>query len=359
MKKALYGLKQYGKAWNNKLNDIITKINFKRLVSDPCVYKKEDNNGNIECILAVYVDDILITGTRKEINNTILLIKHYFHIKDIGEADFIIGIKFHRYQNGFFLHQKRYIYDLLLRYKDQNITPTNNLKPIEDLVLRKSKIDPTKYRSLIGNLLYLVISTRPDIVYAVSKASRKAKEPTEEDWKNALKILGYLKHTIDFGLKFSRDFSIKAYSDSDFAGDYDTRRSTTSYIITIGGTPISWCSRLQPCVSTSTAEAEYYSLSECSKQCIWYLNLLKELNFNINTIDINVDNKAAIFISENNLINQKVKHIDIRYHYIRELIKENKIKLKYIKSQENIADGLTKFLSNIKMTTFRNNILQK
>jgi len=358
LKKALYGLKQSGKAWNNKLNNILLKLKFKRLHCDPCVYKKEDKKGDLICILAVYVDDILITGIDEEIQNTKQSIENFFNIKDIGDADFIIGIKFQKYSNGFFLHQKRYIQDLLNKFADQNIRPTYNLKPITDTNLRSLKIDPTKYRSIIGNLLYLAICTRPDIIYAVSKASRKAKEPTEEDWKNALKILGYLKSTLDYGLKFSNNFNITAYSDSDFAGD-ETRRSTTGYIITIGNTPVSWCSKLQTCVSTSTAEAEYYSLSECSKQCIWYMNFLNELNFNINTININVDNKAAISISENNIINQKSKHIDIRFHYIRELISENKIKLKYIKSKYNTSDGLTKFLGSNQMTIFRNQILQK
>ena len=211
----------------------------------------------------------------------------------------------------------------------------------------------------MGNLLYLSISTRPDIIYAVSKAARKTKDPNLEDWKNILKIMGYLKCTINYGLKFNSNSNIKAYSDADYAGDKDTRKSTTGYIITIGDTPINWCSKLQHCVSTSTAEAEYYSLSECSKQCIWYLNLLRELNINTKTIEINVDNKAAIFIATNELTNQKTKHIDIRYHYVRELIKENKIKLRYINSKLNIADGLTKYLNNSLMIKFRNQILFK
>ena len=359
LKKALYGLKQSGKAWNNKLNNILIKIGFHRLTCDPCVYKKIDQNKNIICILAVYVDDILITGVEKEINKAKQQINKFFDIKDIGDADFIIGIKFQKHDNGFLLHQKRYIYDLLNKYDNEEIYPTYNLKPVINPELRKIKVDPTKYRSIIGNLLYLAIGTRPDIIYAVSKASRKSKEPNEEDLKNALKILGYLKGTINYGLSFNRNNSIKAYSDADYAGDETTRKSTTGYIITIGNTPISWCSKLQNCVSTSTAEAEYYSLSECSKQCIWYMSFLNELGFNIETIEINTDNKAAIFISENNLINQKTKHIDIRYHYIRELISNNKIKLKYIESKNNIADGLTKYLSGSQMTTFRNNILQK
>ena len=201
----------------------------------------------------------------------------------------------------------------------------------------------------------MAICTRPDILFAVSKAARKAKEPTMEDWNNVMKILKYLKGTINFGLRFTRKKEIIAYVDADYAGDEETRRSTTGFIITMGGTPTSWCSKLQHCVSTSTAESEYYSLSECSKHCIWYLNILKELDFKINFI--NIINKATIYNSKNQSINPKTKHIDIRFHYVRELIKENKIKLNYVKSEKNLADGFTKYLNNTLMDNFRQSIL--
>lgn len=258
-----------------------------------------------------------------------------------------------------FFTKKRYINDLLHKYKDEDIKPTKSIKPIIDDKLKKIKIDPTKYKSIIGNLLYLSISTRPDILYAVSKASRNTKDPNLEDWKNTIRILGYLKGTINFGLKFTRNKSINAFSDADYAGDIKTRKSTTGYVIIMGNTPISWCSKLQQCVSTSTAEAEYYSLSECSKQCIWYRSILNEFNYKIDTMNINVDNKATIFISNNETVNQRTKHIDVRFHYVRELIKTKRIKLTYIKSQYNLADGFTKYLNSVQMTKFRNDILSK
>ena len=184
------------------------------------------------------------------------------------------------------------------------------------------KVDKTKYRSTIGKLLYLAISTRPDIIYAVGKCSRKSNNPTEQDWSNVIKILMYLKNTINYGIYFNKNNCIKAFSDADFAGDKSSRRSTSGYIIKIGSAPISWSSKLQHCVSTSTAESEYYSLCECSKQCVWLKNIMNELNQNIQSINIYVDNKATIQISKNNIINIKSKHIDIRYHFIRELIKK-------------------------------------
>ena len=102
--------------------------------------------------------------------------------------------------------------------------------------------------------LYIAISTRPDILFSVGKAARKSKNPTTEDWSNVLKIIGNFKGTINYGLYFNGDSNLKSFSDSDFAGDKDSRKSTTGYVITYGGTPISWCSKLQHCVSISTAD---------------------------------------------------------------------------------------------------------
>ena len=127
----------------------------------------------------------------------------------------------------------------------------------------------------------------------------------------------------------------------------------TGYNITIDDALISYCSKIQHCVSTSIAETEYYSLRECLKQYICNLNFLRELNINTKTIEINVDNKAAIFITTSKLTNQKTKCINICYHYVRELIKENKIELRYINSKLNIVDGLTKYLNNSLIINFR------
>eukprot|EP00833_Pecoramyces_ruminatium_P012507 jgi/Orpsp1_1/1186539/evm.model.d7180000051327.1 len=268
LKKAIYGLKQSGAKWNDELNNYLIKIGYERLISEPCLYVKRNKKGQLLSLLAVYVDDILIAGTTKIISNTKQLIKNKFKFKEIGNVDYIIGIKFTKCKNGYFLDQHRYIKELLTKFDIADYTPLRNMKPIEDEEARKIKIDQTKYRSVIGNLLYISICTRPDIIYPVSKAARKSKEPTLEDWNNVIRILRYLKGTPSYGIKFTNDSIIKAYVDADFGGDLETRKSTTGFLITFGNTPTSWCSKLQKCISTSTAESEYYSLSECGKHCI-------------------------------------------------------------------------------------------
>ena len=359
LKKALYGLKQAGKEWNEKLNNELLKLNFRRAKSEPCVYIKTDRNNKIICILSVYVDDILIAGTDHEIKIVKDSIKRKFNIKDIGNVEFVIGIKFNKIRNGYILHQIRYINDILFKYEINKLTPSKNLIPVENNKLKCIKFNETKYRSAIGNLLYLAICTRPDILFAVSRAARKSNNPNLEDWNNVLKIFRYLMYTKNYGIKIEKGINLKVYVDADFAGDSITRKSTSGFLMMMGRTPTSWFSKLQHCVSTSTAEAEYYSLSECAKHSLWYKNLLNELGIKINNVKIFVDNKATIYNSENQSINPKSKHIDIRYHHIRDLVNKGLIKLNYINTKENLADGFTKYLNNTLMDKFRISLLTK
>jgi len=320
---------------------------------------RKDINENIICVIAIYVDDIIVAGNNENIQIVKNSIKSNFEIKDLGNIDFIIGIKFSKINDNIFINQKGYINEILKKYEMTNSKTTNNLLPIKNEEFRKEPFNSTTYRGAIGSLLYIAIHTRPDILFTVTKAARYSTEPNLENWHNVLKILKYLKYTINYSMKFTNNFDIKAYVDADYAGDEESRRSTSGYIITIGNSPICWSSKLQHCVATSTAEAEYYSLSECGKQVLWLKNILSEIGINTGTIKIYIDNKAAIFSSENNVINNKLKHIDIRYHFIRELINNKTIKLEYIKSSENLADDLTKFLNGTKLQKFRDSVLNK
>ena len=162
---------------------------------------------------------------------------------------------------------------------------------------------------------------------------------------NMEKILKYLKGTKNYGIKISGESNLKAYADADYGGDTIARKSISGFLIMLGNSPTSWHSKLQHCVATSTAEAKYYSISDCAKHGLWYMNVMKELGINNQFISIYVDNKAAIYNCQNQSINPKSNHIDIKYHYIRSLIKVNKVKLEYVKSERNLVDGFTKHLN--------------
>jgi len=359
LNKAIYGLKQAGRMWNNKLDSVLTEIGFERLKSEPCVYILKDKNKNIICIIAIYVDDILISGKKSVIDRIKLEIKDKFNLSDLGMVDFIIGIKFIKCKDGYIMHQIQYLNDILDRFDIDKYNAISNMMYTENEKLRETKFDKTTYMQAVGCLLYLAMGTRPDIMYATSKATRKNQDPTLEDWMNVIKIFRYLKGTKHYGLKITKDINIRVYVDADLGGDRETKRSTTGFVIFMGSAPMTWYSKLQHCVAISTAESEYYSLNECALKCMWLRNLLNELGIKIDCITINIDNRAAIYNSKNETINPKSRHIDLRYHKIRELIKEDKIDLKYIKSQYNIADGFTKYLNGTLTKKFKNSLLYK
>ena len=182
---------------------------------------------------------------------------------------------------------------------------------------------------------------------------------TVKDWKNVIQIFRYLKEAKYYGILFNGEKCLKIYVDSDYANDKETRRSTTGFIYFVGSGPTSWYLKLQKCVATSIAEAKYYGLCEYAKQALWYRNILGEIKDQRECIKIYIDNQAAIYNAENNTINSISKHIDIKYHKIRELIRERKVELEYIESKNNKTDGLTKFLNKYKMQNFRNSLLYK
>jgi len=179
--------------------------------------------------LTVYDDDILLACKDNKTGNIRKLIKKKFRKKDVGNVNFIIRIKFTKHADGYFIDQTRYLQEILRKFKMTNATPSRNVTPIDNEELRKMKVDRTKYKSANGNLLYLSICTRPDIIYAVLKATPKSKDSYLEDWQNVLKIL----RTIGYGINFLRNSKVKAFLDADYAGDPKTRKSTTRFIINL------------------------------------------------------------------------------------------------------------------------------
>eukprot|EP00833_Pecoramyces_ruminatium_P011381 jgi/Orpsp1_1/1185413/evm.model.c7180000093637.1 len=231
LKKAIYGLKQAGREWNRTLNKILGKLKFTQLISEPCLYVKKNQTNKIICIIAVLVDDLIIAGIKKEIFNTINLIKRgavgsLLYLVICTRPDILFGVT---------KAARKSTEPTLEDWKKSESKPVRCLKPIENKRLRQIKFNKTIYQSAIGSLLYLAINTRPDILFSVR-------------------------------IKFTRSTKIQIYPDADYAGDTTTRRSTSGFLIKIGDSPTSWYSKLQHCTSTSTSEAEYYGLGECAKQ---------------------------------------------------------------------------------------------
>jgi hypothetical protein len=169
--------------------------------------------------------------------------------------------------------------------------------------------------------------------------------PTMTHFKAAKRILRYLKGTLDFGLMYSfpNDFNLVGYCDSDWAGDLDDRKSTTGFVFFMGNTAFAWSSKKQPIVTLSTCEAEYVAATSCVCQAIWLRNLLKELHLpQEESTEIYIDNKSALALAKNPVFHDRSKHIDTRYHFIRECVSKKEVELKFVKSQDQIADIFTK-----------------
>lgn len=211
------------------------------------------------------------------------------------------------------------------------------------------------YRELIGSLMYLAIGTRPDIAHSVSVASRFLESPTVVHERAAKRILRYIKNTINLGILYlnSDEEKLIAFSDADYAGDMDTRRSTSGAAFMFGGSIISWSSERQKSVSLSTTESEYMAASQCVKELIWLRSLFQEI-LNVKELKtlLYMDNQSAIRLVKNPEFHKRSKHIDVRYHFIREKFEEKMFDLRYICTNDMLADVFTKALAAPKFNIF-------
>lgn len=284
-----------------------------------------------------------------------------YGMTDLGEINYCLGIRFQRDKETkeIRLDQERYLHEVLEKFgmTDCKGVCTPLEMKVEDNRERVEGENQLKvmhnipYQQAIGSLMYLSVSTRPDITYAVSYLSQFNREPTEFDWKNVKRVFRYLKQTPHKALIFSKqgNFRVTGYADADWAGDRRDRKSYTGYVFKIGSGVISWESRKQGSVALSTTEAEYMAVSEASTEAVFLRNLCKEvLALSPEITILYSENQGAIKLAHNPVFHKRSKHIDIRYHCIRSWISENKFVLKYISTEKMIADMLTKSLGQNK-----------
>ncbi|XP_068644922.1 secreted RxLR effector protein 161-like [Aristolochia californica] len=218
----------------------------------------------------------------------------------------------------------------------------------------KNLEDATMYRQLVGSLIYLTL-TRPDISYAVGVMSRYMQDPKKPHLEAVCRILRYVKSTIDYGLVYKKgeDCKLVGYCDADYAGDHDTRRSTTRYVFKLGSGTISWCSKRQPTVSLSTTEAEYRAAALAAQESTWLIQLMNNLHQPVEyAVPLYCDNQSAIRLAENPVFHARTKHIEVHYHFIREKVLQEEIELRPIKTDDQVADLFTKSLSTGKFKMF-------
>ena len=346
LKKSIYGLKQASRQWFAKLSSTILKHGFTQSKSDYSLFTR--SKGSSFIALLVYVDDILIASNDFESVNAL---KHSLHaefkLKDLGNLKYFLGLEVARTAKGISLCQRKYTLEII---SDSGLLGTKPVKTPMEQNLKLSAIDgipledPSQYRRLVGRLLYLTV-TRPDISFSVQKLSQFMSKPSDSHLHAAHRILKYLKGTPGQGLFFpsSNDLQLKAFSDSDWAGCIDTRRSVTGYCVFLGESLISWKSKKQHTVSRSSAEAEYRAMAASVCELMWLVPLLKDFQIDhTKEALLFCDSQAAIHIAANPVFHERTKHIELDCHLIREKIQDGLIRTLHVSSQNQVADLMTK-----------------
>jgi len=353
LEKSLYGLKQAPRNWNKNIVDYIKSLGFQQCILDNCLFVK--HVGDEVYLISLYVDDILIAGSKI---NVIEEIKGKFtqkyEMKDLGEVNYYLGMRISRSEDYIGLDQTGYIREVLNKYDDllRGLEHRHYTTPMErDLKLRKVEsiemsqkhreyVDKFPYQNIVGALLYLAINTRPDISYTVGVLARFNTAPNYRACKALIRVLVYLRDTAEFGIKFrDDDFNLFAYSDADWAGDLDSRRSTTGYVVYAAGGPIAWQSKLQSTVAVSTMEAEYMAAFGAIQELIWIKGVLSEVGFDyVDPIILHMDSKSAMALAKNPTHYKRSKHIDIKYHWLREHTYESGIvQIEHCKTENMVA----------------------
>lgn len=356
--KALYGLKQAPRAWYARLNKCLTELGFTKCPFEHAVYIKHE--GNEALIVGVYVDDLLVTGTSvAKISKFKQQMNSEFEMSNLGKLAYYIGIEVNQIHGRIELKQTAYAKKVL---EKAGLLGCNSVKyPMEPKVqLHKDEngkaVDPTQFKSMVGGLRYLV-HTRPDLAFSVGVVSRFMERPTTLHLNAVKRILRYVQGTLNYGLVYTKargDYLLTGFSDSDLAGNVDDRKSTGGMAFYLNESLITWVSQKQRCVALSSCEAEFMAATSAACQGIWLHKVLSQISeVKAGPVVLYIDNKSAIDLSKNPVFHGRSKHIDVRYHFIRECVEKGAIIIKHVRTEEQRADVLTKALHTAKFEKMR------
>jgi hypothetical protein len=361
LKKALYGLKQSARQWNKKLHATLTKLGYKRLESDRSVYVYAKDG--VLIIIPVFIDDITLASNSKDkIDGTIKQLESQFKLRNLGPTSWLLGIQITRdlSNHSITLSQHQYILDMLDQYGFADCNPIST--PMDPgLVLQKTQelseedkefMSKVPYLSAVGSLTYLAQCTRPDIAFAVGTLAKYNSNPSPIHWKAVKHVFRYLQGTKDYKLVYKPDNGDELFitwSDANHGACKDTGRSTGGYVVKIGTGAVSWSSKIQSVVALSSTEAEYMAAVEAGKELIWMRSLLGEFGYQINDAStLCIDNMSAINVSKNPEHHGRMKHLDLKFHWLRDKVEAGIIRPKHVGTNDMIADCLTKPLNRVK-----------
>ncbi|GJW32445.1 retrovirus-related pol polyprotein from transposon TNT 1-94 [Tanacetum coccineum] len=321
LKKALYGLKQAPRAWYDKLSSFLIEHGFTKGIIDPTLFTRR--HGEDILLVQVYVDDIIFGSTNPDFSKRFAnLMKNNFEMSMMGELKFFLGLQVHQSPRGIFISQSQYAIELLKKHGLDECVSMSTPMATErlDADLQGTPTDQTTYRRIIGELMYLT-ANRLDISFATLVCARYQARLTVKHLKEVKQIFWYLRQSYNMGLWYPKDsrFELIAYSDADHTGCKDDCKSTSGGLQFLVVKLMSWSSKKKDCTVMSNAEAEYVSLSACCAQ-------------------------SAIAISCNPVQHSKTKHIDIRYHFIKEHVEKGSVEIYFVRTEYQLADLFTKAL---------------
>lgn len=356
LNKALYGLKQAPRAWYDRLTSFLIQKNYKRGGADRTLFVLQHKEDLL--IVQIYVDDIIFGSTSDAmVQGFVELMQTEFEMSMVGELTYFLGLQVKQKKHGMFISRTKYAQNLVKKF---GILSARSFKTpmstTEKLHIDKDgkDVDPTLYRSMIGSLLYLTAS-RPDICLASGICARFQGAPKESHLAAVKRIIRYVRSTSEYGIWFSKDQDARliGYSDSDWASNADDRKSTTGGCFFNGSNLVSWYSKKQISISLSTVVAEYIAVGSCCGQMLWMKQMFKDYGFDNVELTVLCDNKNAIDISKNPVQHSRTKHIDIRHHFIRDLVERQEVVLKHVSTDDQIADIFTKSLDRERFEELR------
>ncbi|CAB1100747.1 unnamed protein product [Ectocarpus sp. CCAP 1310/34] len=352
LNKSLYGLKQASRQWHSHLARCLICLGFIQCMADTCVFRLIEE-GRVVVTLVVHVDDIFSIGEEERCDQFGRDLNTMVPVKNLGDLRWYSGCFYERDWDAGTLKisQQTYAEELGMEFGveyGKEIPLPVGLKLSE--FDQDEEVVSWPFRELIGSLMWLATQTRPDIANAVRAVARYCASPKEIHWRAGLGILGYVVRTSDLGITFRRGsvagLSMEVFVDADYASKAADRRSVSGGLVMCGGGCISWFSRTQKCVTLSTTEAEYVSLADVMKEVLFLRQVWRFMlpEAGMPCIPVFEDNQGAIQLAQNPISNSNSKHIDVRHHFIRELVGRKEISIFHVESAYQHADFLTKAL---------------
>ncbi|SOV09314.1 uncharacterized protein UDID_18553 [Ustilago sp. UG-2017a] len=346
--KGLYSLKQSGQEWNQEFDRSLRRMGFFQVECAPCIYTK--GQGKDMVIVVIYIDDTLVIAPWLE---TVLKVKKQigqrWKMEDSGEVSHFLGIKIsqNRVMRTMTIGQSGYIDQVLAKHLDKRTKPTMvPMQSIPEGTLVASTAQQKEYPVIVGKLLWVANSTRPDLSLTVGVLARHMRKPSQEHYQAAQWVLCYLKSTKEVGLVYRANESqepLVAHSDANWASDATIqRRSTLGSVVLVYGNPVAWKSATQKCVSLSAVEAEFIAAMEATREVLFLKQLLHSIGIATGTPTIYSDNTGCIQVSKDPAQHWKLKHINTKYHFVRNNVQEGRVQIKYMDTTKNLVDVLTK-----------------